>query len=98
MHSFAFDSHNTQMVGFLTPSVFKGFFEYFNKPTDASAAPPWTSSQASTDPNSMRPGLPHGVIEGVQVARMYDESVDMAAHLEGFLQLVRAPDAPGART
>ena len=34
IHSFAFDSHNTQMVGFLTPSVFNGFFEYFNKPTE----------------------------------------------------------------
>ncbi len=34
VHSFAFDAHNTQMVGFLTPSVFNGFFEYFNKPTE----------------------------------------------------------------
>lgn len=32
--SFVFDAHNTQMLGFLTPSVFDGFFEYFNKPTD----------------------------------------------------------------
>ncbi|WP_353710256.1 helix-turn-helix domain-containing protein [Arthrobacter sp. K5] len=31
------------------------------------------------------------LIEGVQLAWLYDESVDMAAHLEGFLQLVRAP-------
>ena len=34
IHSFALDAHNTQMVGFLTPSVFNGFFEYFNEPTE----------------------------------------------------------------
>lgn len=34
IHSFAFDTHNTQMLGFLTPAVFDGFFEYFNTPTE----------------------------------------------------------------
>ena len=34
IHSFALDAPNTQMVGFLTPSVFNGFYEYFNKPTE----------------------------------------------------------------
>jgi hypothetical protein len=29
------------------------------------------------------------LIEGVQLAWLYDDSVDMAAHLEGFLQLVK---------
>ena len=33
------------------------------------------------------------LIEGVQLAWLYDESVDMAAHLEGFLQLVKVPGA-----
>ncbi|MGV0815156.1 quercetin 2,3-dioxygenase [Mycolicibacterium boenickei] len=35
IHSFAFDSHNTQMLGLLTTGVFERFFEYMNTPTDA---------------------------------------------------------------
>ncbi|MGV0745848.1 quercetin 2,3-dioxygenase [Mycolicibacterium sp. XJ870] len=35
IHSFAFDSHNTQMLGLLTTGVFEKFFEYMNTPTDA---------------------------------------------------------------
>ncbi|MHC9293992.1 hypothetical protein ACRCUN_16140 [Mycobacterium sp. LTG2003] len=33
--AFAFDSHNTQMLGLLTTGVFEKFFEYMNTPTDA---------------------------------------------------------------
>lgn len=35
VHSFAFDSHNTQMLGLLTTGVFEKFFEYMNTPTEA---------------------------------------------------------------
>ncbi|WP_410875976.1 quercetin 2,3-dioxygenase [Nocardia sp. A7] len=35
VHSFAFDSHNTQMLGLLTTDVFEKFFEYMNTPTQA---------------------------------------------------------------
>lgn len=35
IHSFAFDSHHTQMLGLLTTGVFEKFFEYMNTPTDA---------------------------------------------------------------
>lgn len=35
VHAFAFDSHNTQMLGLLTTGVFEKFFEYMNTPTDA---------------------------------------------------------------
>ncbi|MGY0498297.1 quercetin 2,3-dioxygenase [Nocardia sp. FBN12] len=35
IHSFAFDSHNTQMLGLLTTDVFEKFFEYMNTPTQA---------------------------------------------------------------
>ncbi|MFF2113128.1 quercetin 2,3-dioxygenase [Rhodococcus koreensis] len=35
IHSFAFDSHDTQMLGLLTTGVFEKFFEYMNVPTDA---------------------------------------------------------------
>jgi AcrR family transcriptional regulator len=37
------------------------------------------------------------LIEGVQLAWLYDESVDMAAHLEGFLQLVKVQAQVGLR-
>ncbi len=35
------------------------------------------------------------LIEGVQLAWLYDDSVDMAAHLNDFLQLLRAPGVQG---
>lgn len=35
IHSFAFDSHHTQMLGLLTTDVFEKFFEYMNTPTQA---------------------------------------------------------------
>lgn len=35
IHSFAFDSHHTQMLGLLTTEVFEKFFEYMNTPTQA---------------------------------------------------------------
>lgn len=35
IHSFAFASHNTQMLGLLTTGVFEKFFEYMNTPTQA---------------------------------------------------------------
>ncbi|MGW0160633.1 quercetin 2,3-dioxygenase [Mycobacterium sp. NPDC003323] len=35
VHSFAFDSHTTQMLGLLTTGVFEKFFEYMNSPTEA---------------------------------------------------------------
>lgn len=35
VHSFAFDSHTTQMLGLLTTGVFEKFFEYMNTPTEA---------------------------------------------------------------
>jgi hypothetical protein len=31
------------------------------------------------------------LIEGIQLAWLYDDSVDMAAHLEEFMQLIRIP-------
>jgi hypothetical protein len=37
------------------------------------------------------------LIEGVQLAWLYDDSVDMAAHLEGFLQLVKVQGQVGLR-
>lgn len=33
------------------------------------------------------------LIEGVQLAWLYDESIDMAAHLEGFMELIRTSPA-----
>jgi AcrR family transcriptional regulator len=33
------------------------------------------------------------LIEGIQLAWLSDDTVDMAAHLEAFLDLIRAPDA-----
>lgn len=45
IHSFAWDSHHTQMVGILAPTVFEKFFEYMNDPTDdytyAEGGEPW---------------------------------------------------------
>ncbi|WP_304117555.1 quercetin 2,3-dioxygenase [Mycolicibacterium bacteremicum] len=35
VHSFAFDSHTTQMLGLLTTGVFEKFFDYMHTPTDA---------------------------------------------------------------
>ncbi|MEV6561585.1 quercetin 2,3-dioxygenase [Nocardia sp. NPDC051756] len=35
IHSFAFDGHNTQMLGLLTTDIFEKFFEYMNTPTQA---------------------------------------------------------------
>lgn len=35
VHSFAFDSHTTQMLGLLTTGVFEKFFDYMNTPTEA---------------------------------------------------------------
>ncbi|CAM4071633.1 quercetin 2,3-dioxygenase [Nocardia ninae] len=35
VHSFAFDTHHTQMLGLLTTGVFEKFFEYMNEPTSA---------------------------------------------------------------
>lgn len=35
VHSFAFDSHTTQMLGLLTSGVFEKFFDYMNTPTEA---------------------------------------------------------------
>lgn len=34
IHSFAFDSNSTQMLGILTTGIFEKFFEYMNVPTD----------------------------------------------------------------
>ena len=34
VHSYAFDSHHTQMIGFLSPDVFEPFFDYLFEPTD----------------------------------------------------------------
>lgn len=34
IHSFAFESHSTQMLGMLTTGIFERFFEYMNTPTD----------------------------------------------------------------
>jgi quercetin 2,3-dioxygenase len=37
VHSYAFDSHRTKMLGFLAPGVFEPFFEYLFTPTQAYA-------------------------------------------------------------
>jgi quercetin 2,3-dioxygenase len=34
IHSYAFDSHHTQMIGFLSPDIFEPFFDYLFTPTD----------------------------------------------------------------
>ena len=34
VHSYAFDSHHTQMIGFLSPAIFEPFFETVFEPTD----------------------------------------------------------------
>lgn len=34
IHTFAFDAHNTHMVGILTPNVFENFFDALGTPTD----------------------------------------------------------------
>jgi quercetin 2,3-dioxygenase len=34
IHSYAFDSHHTQMIGFLSPDIFEPFFDYVFTPTD----------------------------------------------------------------
>lgn len=35
IHTFAFESHTTQMLGVLTPDVFEGFFDALGEPTEA---------------------------------------------------------------
>ncbi|RFA23650.1 quercetin 2,3-dioxygenase [Subtercola boreus] len=39
IHSFSLDSHHTQMVGFLAPSIFEKFFDYMNEPTTDAVYP-----------------------------------------------------------
>ncbi|MEV0598777.1 helix-turn-helix domain-containing protein [Streptomyces sp. NPDC050315] len=47
----------------------------------------------------LKPGLDLGIlarqivslIEGIQIAWLYDDSIDMAAHLEAFMELIRNP-------
>jgi len=34
IHSYAFDSHHTQMIGMLSPDIFEPFFDYMFEPTD----------------------------------------------------------------
>ncbi|MBQ6639527.1 MAG: quercetin 2,3-dioxygenase [Saccharopolyspora sp.] len=49
IHTFAFDAHNTRMLGILTPDVFEAFFDVTGRPTDLHVHPDGPAELA-TDP------------------------------------------------